>query len=70
MKAISDFIFHSKPKVYGIVYLLLIPITGLIYYFVPEAIGKERTLIECLYFSAVTITTLGYGDITPANDWG
>ena len=29
--------------------------------------GIELNLFECLYFSFVTITTLGYGDITPVS---
>jgi hypothetical protein len=66
----QDLVFHSKPKVYGFIYLLLIPLFGLIFYFLPETIGKEVTLIESLYFSTVTITTLGYGDISPTNDLG
>ncbi len=32
--------------------------------------GKGRTTLQgCLYFSVVTITTLGYGDITPIHPW-
>jgi len=66
----QNFIFHSKPKAYGSIYLFLIPCFGFVFYFFPEAIGKELTLIESMYFSAVTITTLGYGDISPVNDLG
>ena len=67
---LQDIIFHSKPKHYGIAYLALIPIFSLLYYFVPDVIGEQNSFIKCLYFSAVTITTLGYGDIIPASDWG
>src|SRR5690625_5939390 len=66
----QDLIFHSKPKVYGLTYLSLIPLFGLIFFFIPETTGNEFSLIESLYFSAVTITTLGYGDISPTNDLG
>lgn len=66
----QDLVFHSKPKVYGTIYLLLIPIFGAVFYTLPQTIGESKTLIECLYFSAVTITTLGYGDISPINDLG
>ena len=34
----------------------------------PIGSGPIRTLFENLYFSAVTFTTLGYGDIQPASD--
>lgn len=27
--------------------------------------GRSATFLECIYFSVVTITTLGYGDVTP-----
>ncbi|MEM1155482.1 MAG: potassium channel family protein, partial [Pseudomonadota bacterium] len=30
-------------------------------------VGPEDLLIEMTYFSFVTLSTLGYGDITPAN---
>jgi len=66
----QEFVFHSKPKVYGSTYLLLIPVFAIIFFFVPETIGTGKSFIECLYFSAVTITTLGYGDISPINDLG
>ncbi|MGB5122381.1 MAG: potassium channel family protein [Vibrio fluvialis] len=66
----QDLVFHSKPRVYGFIYLSLIPLFGLVFYFLPETIGKEVSLIESFYFSAVTITTLGYGDISPIDDLG
>lgn len=72
-------IFNLKPKYYGYTYLLLIPFYAIIFYFNPETIATfieetniqiNRTFIECIYFSTVTITTLGYGDILPINDLG
>ena len=63
-------LFQRKPYVYGIVYLGLIPIYALLYYLLPNIIGNDRSFIECLYFSTVTITTLGYGDIIPLGEWG
>lgn len=63
-------VFHLKPKVYGVLYLLLIPVFGLIFYSFPETIGKDISIIESMYFSTVTITTLGYGDISPVSDIG
>ena len=32
-------------------------------------VGAIPTLEEALYFSTVTFTTLGYGDVTVGNDW-
>ena len=45
----------------------------LVYHFVPgafnglESVPFEGQLSEMLYFSYVTLTTLGYGDVTPAH---
>jgi|SRR5579859_1033621 len=30
---------------------------------------KFSSIIEAVYFSVVTVTTVGYGDITPVNQW-
>ncbi len=35
--------------------------------FSPAVRGAELTFNHCIYFSLTTITTLGYGDITPAS---
>lgn len=59
-----------NPKAVGLFYLLLIPVFGLIYYFFPSNWGRELSFIESHYFSIVTITTLGYGEITPQTDFG
>ena len=63
-------IFQRKPLFFGILYLCLIPIYATLYLWFPSITGSEKSLIECLYFSTVTITTLGYGDITPSGDLG
>jgi len=41
-------------------------------YVYTESIGKPAITSpwESLYFSVVTITTLGYGDFSPVNEWG
>lgn len=63
-------LYQFKPKHYGGVYLLLIPFYATVYYIVPNITDGALSFLECLYFSTVTITTLGYGDITPINDSG
>lgn len=62
------------PKYWGVIYIALIPVFAIIYCLLPdnsitnlqhgENIGDF--LFRCLYFSTVTITTLGYGDLSPA----
>lgn len=68
--------FDNPPFTYARIYLYLIPIFSLIYFLIslifshpfklPEGIS-ELNIITYLYFSTITITTLGYGDITPLN---
>lgn len=59
-------IFKQKAYIYALIYLLLIPIFAGIYSCVDLTFGEnEEGLISYLYFSVVSITTLGYGDILP-----
>lgn len=60
--------FSYSPKSVGILYLLLIPIFGFIYWLFPSFWERQLSPVESIYFSVVTITTLGYGEITPVND--
>lgn len=39
------------------------------YYFIPQISGQFESFSEALYFSIVTFTTLGYGDISLTSDW-
>jgi hypothetical protein len=60
-------------------YLILAWLWGNLYQFVdrfmdngfrtPEGVGHLADNGAALYYSVVTITTLGYGDITPVNPW-
>tara|TARA_R110001583_G_scaffold66418_1_gene190922 strand:- start:1354 stop:2235 length:882 start_codon:yes stop_codon:yes gene_type:complete len=58
-----------KAYVYAIIYFLLIPVFALVYSFVDLDLGNhnEEGVISYLYFSVVSITTLGYGDILPSS---
>ena len=58
----------NRPILVGFFYLLLIPFLGLIYYLNPSFWKEPLTIIQSGYFSIVTITTLGYGDITPQTE--
>lgn len=63
-------LFDLSPKIYGLIYLALIPLFAVLFYFFSESLGLKDSLVDSLYFSLATITTLGYGDITPTKDIG
>lgn len=67
MKSIFRFDFHS-PRHVGFLYVFLIVAFSLLYWLVPFFWSSPLTFIGSFYFSVVTITTLGYGDITPQTD--
>lgn len=60
---------NKTPIFYGLTYVALIPIFAFIYLLLPSESFKSvlsmDSYLTCLYYSTVTITTLGYGDITP-----
>lgn len=57
-----------QPKQVGGLYLLLIPIFGFLYWANPAFWPQPLTFVQSIYFSVITITTLGYGDITPVTE--
>ena len=57
-----------KPRCFGGLYLLLIPIFGIIYWLNPGFWIEPLSFIQSIYFSVITITTLGYGDISPITE--
>ena len=61
--------FHSSPKTYGIAYSAAIPFFAFLYHFVPGVLNSA-SFIDSFYFSVVTITTLGFGDIVPKTEIG
>lgn len=58
----------NKPVWIGFIYLSAIPVFGFIYFLNPGFLREPPTVVQSIYFSVVTITTLGYGDITPQTD--
>lgn len=59
------------PKYYAYLYLACLPLFAWLYTLLPYIMfnHSNMTFWDNLYFSAVTITTLGYGDITPLNTY-
>ena len=61
----------EKPLYIFISYIIVIAIFALLYTFSPtEYFCKDLNILEGFYLSAITITTLGYGDITPHDSFG
>ncbi len=62
-------ILNFSPKIYGVAYLGLIPLFALVFWWMPINDFKTElnmnNFLTCLYYSTVTITTLGFGDISP-----
>jgi hypothetical protein len=62
---------NQLPSYYGKWYLLSIPLFAAFYHLSWFELQRGDQIVDgyfqLLYFSAVTITTLGYGDITPGN---
>lgn len=52
----------KTPLLFVILYLLVIPLFALLFYLLEE---PKLIFLDSIYFSIVTITTLGYGDIVP-----
>jgi hypothetical protein len=68
LKEIIMDISHNSPSFYSKLYLAnVIVFSGVYWFFFSNDFGSDSPLsfVASLYFSVVTITTLGYGDITP-----
>ncbi len=62
-------LFKRRPSLYGAAYLVLIFVFSVLYYFLfRKSFNVEIDFSRAVYFSVVTSTTLGYGDIQPALD--
>lgn len=68
-KKFFDFASYP-PSAYGAFYLLNILIFSIIYTFAfaHDFKGASINYVQSLYFSVVTVTTLGFGDLTPKLD--
>lgn len=65
---------NVRPLYWIMIYLAAMPVFALIYYLLPDSQfripdGGATDYWSWLYYSIVTITTLGFGDYTPAHGW-
>lgn len=65
---------NVRPIVWICLYVVVTPIFALIYWLLPESQFRipdsdPMDYGSCLYYSIVTITTLGFGDYTPTHAW-
>ncbi|MGE6415782.1 potassium channel family protein [Planococcus kocurii] len=67
-------LMNKRPIIYGGWFLSSIPLYAVAFTFLPESSfqlnNHESGFFSYFYFSIITITTLGYGDITPVGDLG
>ncbi|WP_412461146.1 potassium channel family protein [Pseudomonas sp. SC11] len=56
---------RQKPFIFGVLYFVNIFAFGFVYRFVPDSLTQAPDLGIAMYFSVITATTLGYGDIAP-----
>ena len=74
LKHFFHVVSNVRPTVRICTYILLTPVFALVYWALPDAQfripdGSATDFGSWLYYSIVTITTLGFGDYTPAYGW-
>lgn len=58
---------NHTPRVWPLILVALAVIgIGTVFYHVTE----NLSFVDALYFSTITLTTIGYGDIVPTTDFG
>lgn len=74
LKHFFHVVSNIRPTVWICSYILLTPVFALVYWLMPDSQfripdGNGTDFGSWLYYSIVTITTLGFGDYTPAHGW-
>lgn len=60
---ISSFLFFT------VIHAFQTQVWAFCYYFTPETSGQFSSLTEAVYFSMITFTTVGYGDVVLNSNW-
>lgn len=74
LKRFFNYVSNIRPIIWICMYLTAMPLFALFYYLIPLDSwripdGGGTSYWSWLYYSIVTITTLGFGDYTPAHGW-
>lgn len=74
LKHFFHVVSNIRPIVWIASYVALVPVFALIYWWLPDSQfripdGAGTDFGSWVYYSIVTITTLGFGDYTPAHGW-
>ena len=75
---LRHFFFGSIETIHLIIFRIVFIITAIVFvssgliFYAENAINPQdfRTFFDAVYFSVVTLTTVGFGDITPVSDYG
>ena len=70
MKWINRNLIHYSHKYIRVVFLFFCIIFCAAGLFQQIEYEQDLTLVDCIYFTVVTLTTLGYGDVKPLTAWG
>lgn len=64
---------HKKSSLYGLVVLLIslsVVTSSVIVLYLEQHVGNIKTAEDAIWWTFVSITTVGYGDHYPVTDWG